>query len=115
MINYGNKKFIGICNSIDYGVGNETIFYYSQDDNIVSAKYSGGNIIAGMLIGLVNKDGSIKSCYQHIDNYHIIRAGECKHKLEILEDGRYRLYESWQWTNGDLSTGNSIVEEVILN
>jgi hypothetical protein len=29
-----------------------------------------------------------------------------------LPDGRVRLTEDWRWTNGDGSTGRSILEEV---
>jgi hypothetical protein len=29
-----------------------------------------------------------------------------------LPNGRLRLHEEWQWTNGDLSKGRSIVEEI---
>ncbi len=31
---------------------------------------------------------------------------------EVLPDGRLRLREVWQWTSGDLSQGESVVEEV---
>ncbi|PKD20028.1 hypothetical protein APR41_15260 [Salegentibacter salinarum] len=49
-----------------------------------------------------------------------------KHKLQYLqgvrgyegrsrtkqENGKLRLYESWKWTSGDKSSGNSILEEL---
>jgi hypothetical protein len=31
---------------------------------------------------------------------------------ERLPDGRLCLRESWRWTSGDLSTGESVVEEL---
>lgn len=31
---------------------------------------------------------------------------------EILSNGKIRLLEQWQWTNGDNSTGKSIIEEI---
>ena len=31
---------------------------------------------------------------------------------ELLPDGRIRLHEKWQWTSGDLSSGESVIEEI---
>ena len=39
-------------------------------------------------------------------------TGICKSTPEILEDGRIRLHEKWQWTCGGGGAGESIVEEV---
>jgi len=38
--------------------------------------------------------------------------GKCDSKPELLENGLLRMYESWQWLNGDKSAGNSILEEI---
>jgi hypothetical protein len=29
-----------------------------------------------------------------------------------MENGKLRMHESWQWTSGDFSSGNSIIEEI---
>lgn len=39
-------------------------------------------------------------------------TGRCLSTPEYLPDGRIQLYEKWQWTSGDQSAGESIVEEV---
>jgi hypothetical protein len=39
-------------------------------------------------------------------------AGECHSTPEVLPDGRIRLHERWQWTTGDRSRGESVIEEV---
>jgi hypothetical protein len=39
-------------------------------------------------------------------------TGICRSTPEILPDGRIRLHEKWQWTSGDRSSGESIVEEI---
>jgi hypothetical protein len=39
-------------------------------------------------------------------------TGRCHSIPEQLSDGRIRLHEQWQWTSGDLSSGESIVEEI---
>ena len=51
--------------------------------------------------------------YEHINFAGEIRTGLCLSRPEILPDGRIRLHEKWQWTSGDLSSGESIIEEII--
>jgi hypothetical protein len=31
---------------------------------------------------------------------------------EVLPDGKIRLRENWQWTSGDFSEGESVIEEI---
>jgi hypothetical protein len=38
-------------------------------------------------------------------------TGICISKPEILENGKIRLHEFWEWTSGDKSKGTSIIEE----
>ena len=51
--------------------------------------------------------------YEHINSAGKIMTGLCLSRPEILLDGRIRLHEKWQWTSGDLSSGESIIEEII--
>jgi hypothetical protein len=39
-------------------------------------------------------------------------TGICFSTPEILENGKIRLHESWEWTSGDQSKGTSIIEEL---
>jgi len=39
-------------------------------------------------------------------------TGICTSTPEILPDGKIRLHEKWRWTSGDLSEGESVIEEV---
>ena len=39
-------------------------------------------------------------------------TGICTSTPEICEDGKLRLMENWQWTSGDKSKGQSIIEEI---
>jgi len=39
-------------------------------------------------------------------------TGKCKSRPEILENGKIRLHERWQWTCGDMSKGTSVLEEI---
>ena len=41
-----------------------------------------------------------------------IKTGRCHSRPEILVDGRIRLHERWQWSEGGTESGQSVVEEV---
>jgi len=111
MINYDKKIFRLITNSKNGETSQETIFIYNQKDNIVTSEYSGGKIKKGHLIGLVDNNGEIEMRYHQVNNKNELMTGVCKSKPEKLPNGKIRLHESWEWTSGDFSKGNSIIEE----
>jgi hypothetical protein len=111
MINYNDKIFRPISNTENGETSNETIFKYRQTGNILTSEYSGGKIKYGHLIGLVDNDGNIEMRYHQVNDKDELMTGICKSKPEILENGKIRLQESWEWTSGDKSKGQSIIEE----
>jgi hypothetical protein len=113
MINYDGRIFISIENTTNGEVSSKTYFEYKQEGNILSATYSGGEIMKGTLIGIVKEDGSLTFRYNHVNVQHAIRGGQCTSIPEILSDGRIRLHERWKWLDREQSEGESIVEEVI--
>jgi hypothetical protein len=112
MINYNTKVFRSLSNSNNGEVSNETVFYYSQSVNIVTALYQGGSIIQGSLIALVDASGKLDMRYQHINKSLELMTGRCVSTPEILPNGKIRLHEKWQWTSGDCSKGESVIEEI---
>jgi hypothetical protein len=111
MINYNDKIFRPISNTESGETSNETIFKYQQTGNILTSEYSGGKIKYGHLIGLVDIDGNIKMCYHQVNDKNELMTGICKSTPERLKNGKIRLHESWEWTSGDKSKGQSIIEE----
>lgn len=111
-IDYSNRRFVSVSNSESGEVSAKTIFHYHQKDNFIWATYEGGSIIFGTLIAKVLEDDSLEMRYQHLNQQGNLMTGECKSVPEILDDGRVRLYETWQWTCGDFSKGKSVVEEL---
>ena len=111
-INYNNKKFKPVSNSDNGEVSADMIFHYKQKGNILTCSYYGYNIIQGHLIGTVDQEGCINMSYQQVNKAGQIMTGLCKSRPEILGKGKTRLFEEWQWTSGDKSTGNSILEEI---
>lgn len=112
MINYNKRSFKIVSNSENGELSSDVIFHYKQVDNILTSVYSGGDILFGHLIGLVDKDGNIDMRYHQVNLEGEIKTGICKSIPEILPNGKIRLNETWQWTSGDQSKGSSILEEV---
>ncbi len=110
-MNYNNKKFRPVSNTENGETSNETLFHYKQIGNILTSEYSGGKIIYGHLIGLVDHSGTIEMRYHQINDNYQFMTGVCLSKPEIMENGKIRLHETWEWTSGDKSKGKSIVEE----
>jgi hypothetical protein len=114
-IDYDDRRFISIANSAAGDVGSGTLFHYRQRGDIVWGTYEDGGIAQGTLIARVLKDGSLDMRYQHVNADGAIKTGRCASRPEILVDGRIRLHERWQWTEGSTEAGESIVEEVAPN
>jgi hypothetical protein len=111
-MNYNDKKFRPISNTENGETSSETLFHYKQVGNILTSEYSGGKIKNGHLIGLVDASGKIEMRYHQVNNQDELMTGICISTPEILENGKIRLHENWEWTSGDYSQGNSIIEEV---
>jgi hypothetical protein len=111
MINYHNKKFRPISNTENGETSEETVFVYQQVGSILTSEYSGGRIIKGHLIGIVAENGNIEMRYHQVNDNNEIMTGMCRSTPEMLENGKIRLHEEWEWTSGDKSSGSSVIEE----
>jgi hypothetical protein len=65
-----------------------------------------------MLLARADCFGHLDARYQHLNQDGKLLTGTCQTVPEVLPDGRLRLYETWQWTSGDFSRGESILEEI---
>lgn len=111
MINYNGKVFCPISNSENGETSAETTFVYRQVGNILTSAYASGKIKTGHLLGVVDENGNIDMRYHQINQQGELMTGICHSEPEILENGKIRLHERWQWTSGDRSKGESILEE----
>ena len=112
-MNYNNKRFRPLQNSENGETSADTLFVYKQEGDILTSEYSGGQIVKGHLIGLVDEDGLIEMRYHQVNSKGELMTGVCSSVPEILSNGRILLHETWQWTSGDCSTGTSVLEEII--
>ncbi len=111
-MNYHNKKFRPLSNTENGETSEETLFIYQQEGNILTSTYSGGKIVSGHLIGLVDDEGCIDMRYHQVNTDGHLMTGVCRSRPEIMQNGKIRLHEAWQWTSGDRSTGESVLEEI---
>ncbi|MCF8715850.1 n-acetylglutamate synthase [Joostella atrarenae] len=111
-LSYNNKVFRAVANSENGQTSQETLFYYKQEGNIITAEYNGGCIIKGHLIGIVDAENKIDMRYHQVDENNIIRTGSCISTPKVLKNEKIRLHEVWEWTSGDFSSGTSMIEEV---
>lgn len=111
-INYDGRTFTSIENTSNGEVGKETIFHYRQQDHVVWAEYAGGGVLRGHLIGTVNGEEILDMRYYHVNEQGELMTGKCISVPKQLDDGRLRVYETWEWTCKDYSKGQSVIEEI---
>ncbi len=111
-IYFGGRLFRPVATSKNSQTNSETIFKYDQREHIVTATYSGGDIQFGQLIGTIRENGWLDFRYHHVTIDEQLRTGMGISEPEQLAGNKLRLYESWQWTSGDKSSGTSTLEEI---
>jgi hypothetical protein len=91
--------------------GTETTFEYHEEGDLVWARYSGGDIRLGHLVG--RRDGDVLEFrYSQLNTLGETSNGHCRSTVEVMADGRLRLNETWRWESRP-GTGTSAVEEII--
>jgi hypothetical protein len=109
---FDKRLFVCSANTTNGACDVETRFHYRQDGARVWAIYGGGRVHFGSLVAISDPHGRLDMRYHHVDTTGRLSTGMCQATPEVLPDGRLRLYEEWKWTNGDLSAGRSVVDEV---
>jgi hypothetical protein len=90
-------------------VSSETELTFEQAGEVVSARYRGGAIIDGYLIGRLN-GSDFHFRYVQADDRGRLDAGVSDGVFERLDDGRLRLTEAFQWITRP-ERGTNIFEE----
>jgi hypothetical protein len=95
-------------------VGGDTTFHDHEDgDSVVWARYSGGSVRLGYLVGTRAAD-RLDFRYAHVTTGGETATGHCVSRIETLPDGRLRLHETWAWDSKP-GSGTSVVEEVSVD
>ena len=94
-------------------VNHETIFHFRQKDQVVSSNYSGGKILEGTLIGLLDNN------VLHFTYCQLLVDGEMNHgesKCVVSKDpmtGKIRMEEKFEMRTGaSVSVGTNVFMEL---
>ncbi len=92
-------------------VSAETLFEFEQTGDLFSARYRGGEVVDGYLIGKAHSGGELEFRYVQADRRGRIDAGASTGTLNCLPDGRLQLVENFQWATRP-EVGQNVFEEV---
>ena len=105
------KRFRGAEMSSEGEASNATVFDYHEGDGVVWARYEGGVIRLGFLVG--RRDGDrLEFRYSQLNVSDETASGRCSTTISALPDGRLRLDEEWAWETKS-GAGSSAVEEIV--
>ena len=90
--------------------GAGTVFEYHERDGVVWARYQGGAVRLGFLVGVRNGD-SLEFRYSRLNDAGETSNGRCLTTISTLADGRLRLDEKWAWESKP-GAGTSATEEI---
>jgi hypothetical protein len=105
------RRFRAVAEVEGGDVGPQTEFEYAERaDGVIHARYAGGAVRLGFLVGMRTGDALAFRYAQLLDDGRTA-TGRCESRLEELPDGRLRLHETWAW-DSQPGAGTSVVEEV---
>jgi hypothetical protein len=100
-----------VSSTADTGVVSaETRLYFIQRGDRVAARYSGGSVLRGWLVGRSEGD-TLRFRYAQREHGDQIHAGHSVCDLERLSDGRVRVIEHFTWSTRPAS-GINVFDEV---
>lgn len=105
------RRFRDVSPDHQGDVGEDTVFEYRQEpDGLIHAKYEGGSIRLGYLVGTRTAD-ELDFRYTHVTAGGRTASGRCRSRVDVLDDGRLRMHETWEWTSKP-GNGTSVIEEI---
>lgn len=100
-----------VVSTAQAGVVNaDTYFKFAQQGSVVSAKYSGGKIELGYLVGVIAND-SLQFRYAQLETSGKLDGGSSVCELTMTPEGKLRLVERFTWESRE-GSGVNVFEEV---
>lgn len=91
-----------------FAEADRVLLFREDREGTVTATYSGGSVVAGTLVG--RRDGrDLEFGFSQIERNGVVTAGTVEAELELLDDGRVRVHETWQAAG---TTGTSVLDEL---
>ncbi|MEU8307128.1 hypothetical protein AB0C84_26570 [Actinomadura sp. NPDC048955] len=89
-----------------------TWFAYEEADGVVWGSYEGDTVVQGRFVG-ARRGGEVRLNYVHLTKQSADPvAGSSTNRIELLQDGRIRLVEEFQF-EGDATPQVSVCEEIV--
>jgi hypothetical protein len=104
------RRFRNAAVSAEAEAGVETVFEYHERDGVIWARYEGGAVRLGFLVGTREGD-RLDFRYSQLNDRGETSTGHCSSTVSTLPDGRLRLDEIWEWESKP-GAGTSAVEEI---
>jgi hypothetical protein len=92
-------------------VNADTIFEFSQEDSLVSARYSGGGILLGYLVGILLED-TLQFQYAQVNSRGRLDGGHSTCEISKTANGRLQLHEHFKWASRE-GSGTNVFEEIV--
>ena len=110
IIDFNNKTFSLIGNSENGEVTDETIFKFSQRDQLVTAYYYGGSIRLGKIIARLHGK-KLHMLYQCMTTDNELKAGKAVADIRFTQQHKIKLELNWEWLEGQKDSGTSVYLE----
>jgi hypothetical protein len=111
MSSLDGRQFRAMADVEGGDVGPQTEFEYAERaDGVIHARYAGGAVRLGFLVGTRSGD-TLRFRYAQLLEDGRTATGHCESRVEELPDGRLRLHETWAW-DSQPGSGSSVVEEI---
>jgi len=108
-ISFDGKAMRAVFTDPNGVINEQTIFYFQQIGNLITAKYAGGKVKTGFLIGKLEND-KLKFHYTQMHDDESLNGGHSVCEIEITNDGRIKLTEHFEWASGE--KGVNVIEEI---
>jgi hypothetical protein len=91
-------------------VNAETLFEFTQDGSVVAARYAGGKVRLGYLVGTMSPEG-LHFRYTQVDNLGRLDGGYSNCEIGRTAGGKLQLVEHFKWDSRE-GSGTNIYEEI---
>lgn len=109
MASLEGRRFRSVADVAGGEVGTETVFEYHEEGDLIWARYAGGAVRLGHLVGRRLGD-RLEFRYSQLNTAGETSTGHCVSAVVTLPDGRLRLDETWEWESKP-GSGTSAIEE----
>lgn len=109
-VSLDGRTLVGVANTSGGEVNSDTRFEFEQEGNRIRARYSGGDIVDGYLVGTLDGDRwDIR--YVQLNDEGETASGHSIGEVTVLEDVRVRVEDAWEWES-KAGSGESVLEEI---